>query len=232
MTSRASRHHNPQPSKPKRTADEILRSLEETLQTVERGLSDFLDTGDPKGRLPGLRNLIVFGRAVTNVLQNLRTPLGSAFDEWYGPIQDEMAGDELLKYFYRLRTEILKEGSIPLGGSSMHIGYLDGQELQSLMRNPPPGARGFFMGDSLGGSGWEVELSDGLTEKYYVALPGDLMVKTNLHFADPPTVHEGQPLTDTSIEALATHYVEYLRRLVREATEKFEAQLGPPQTSV
>jgi hypothetical protein len=63
--------------------------------------------------MPGLRNLIVFGRAVTNILQNLRSVVGAkTFDEWYMPLQEEMRDDELLKYFYELRTEILKEGSL------------------------------------------------------------------------------------------------------------------------
>jgi hypothetical protein len=212
-----------QPPRPERSKDDILQAVTETLRTAERGLSDFLDTGDPNGRLPGLRNLIVFGRSVTNVLQNLRTPVGPAFDEWYSPIQEEMGKDELLKYFYRLRSEILKQGSLPIGGSSVYIEHLDSRELQPLMRNPPLGARGFFIGDQLGGSGWEVALSDGTIEKYYVALPGDLQVTMRLHFADPPTTHGGQPLADTSIEALAEHYVEYLRRLVREGTERFKA---------
>lgn len=160
---------------------------------------------------------------MTNVLQNLRTPLGSAFDDWYAPIRTQMEGDALLKYFYRLRSEILKEGTLPLGGTSMHIEHLDTRELEPLMQNPPPGARAFFMGDQLGGSGWEVGLPDGTTERYYVALPGDLKVKTSLHFSDPPTTHQGETLADTSIEALATHYVEYLRRLVREADAQFRA---------
>jgi hypothetical protein len=204
-----------------RDAAAILRDAAETLETAEIGLSDLLDRGNPPRRMPGLRNLIVFGRAVTNVLQNLRTPVGSAFDEWYGPIRERMANDELLKYFYSLRSVILKQGSMPPVGSSMYIEHLDSQELQPLMENPPPGARSFFIGDRLGGSGWEVELPDGGVEKYYVALPGDLKVTTTLHFDQPPATHAGQSLEDTSIEALARHYVEYLRRLVREATAAF-----------
>src|SRR3954452_21938300 len=72
-------------------------------------------------------------------------------------------------------------------------------------------------------AGWEVELPDGSTDKYYVALPGDLQVTTTLHFDRPPITHAGQPLEDTSIEALAQHYVDYLRRLVHEATATFDA---------
>src|SRR5205085_500431 len=129
----------------------ILRDAAETLETAEVGLSDLLDRANPPRRLPGLRNLTVFGRAVTNVLQNLRTPAGVAFDDWYAPIQTQMANDELLRYFYRLRSVVLKEGSVPPIGSSMYIEHLDMREFQPLMAHPPRGARSFFMGDQLGG---------------------------------------------------------------------------------
>lgn len=58
-------------------------------------------------------------------------------------------------------------------------------------------------------------------EKYYVALPDHLKVTTNLHFDQPPATHAGESLEDTSLEALAQHHVEYLRRLVSEATAIF-----------
>jgi hypothetical protein len=206
-----------------RDAAAILRDAAETLETAEIGLSDLLDRANPPRRVPGLRNLIVFGRAVTNVLQNLRTPVGPGFNEWYAPIQQQMANDELLTYFYRLRSVVLKQGSMPPVGSSMNVEHLDSGEIQAVMQHPPLGARGFFIGDVLGGSGWEVELPDGSTDKYYVALPGDLQVTTTLHFDRPPITHAGQPLEDTSIEALAQHYVDYLRRLVHEATATFDA---------
>jgi len=212
-------------SKPRDTAT-ILSNLNETLRTAEIGLSDFLDTENPGRRLPGLRNLTVWGRAVTNVLQTLRTPVGLAFDKWYAPIQAEMAEDELMKYFYRLRSEILKEGNMPPLGSSMYIEHLDSRDLQPLMQNPPPGARGFFVGDQLGGSGWEVELPDGTIEKYYVALPENVKIESSLHFDQPPQTHANAPLADTSAEALARHYVDYLRRLVRQASTTFADSPG------
>ena len=61
--------------------------------------------------------------------------------------------------------------------------------------NPPEGANGFFIGDNLGGSGWEVYLPDGSTEKYYVAMLDEIQsqIQVNLHFPDPPKRHDGQP---------------------------------------
>ena len=170
-----------------RDASAILQDAAETLRTAEWGLADLLGK-DPRRRMPGLRNLIVFGRAVTNVLQNLRSVVGKEnFDAWYSERQDEMRRDELLRYFYERRSEVLKEGTLGQVGSSVYIEELNSAELQPLMQNPPPGARGFFIGDQLGGSGWEVALPDGTTDKYYVALPEDLSrrIKTALHFRTP-----------------------------------------------
>ncbi len=208
-----------------RDIDAILRDAFETLQTAEWGLADVLGA-DPRRRMPGLRNLIVFGRAVTNVVQNIRSAVGGDhFDAWYSPLQDEMRQDELLRYFYQRRSEILKEGSVGQVTTSMHISQLNTSELQPLMQNPPPGAKGFFIGDQLGGSGWEVELPDGSITKYYVALPEDLSrrITTRLHFSDPPSTHKGRSLADTSIEALAQHYVAYLRTLLEAAQQHFAA---------
>jgi len=55
----------------RRTTTDIIRSAEETLKTAEQGLEDLIK-GPPQRKLSGLRNLIV-GRAVTNILQNLRS---------------------------------------------------------------------------------------------------------------------------------------------------------------
>ena len=109
-----------------RTTTDIIRSAEETLKTAEQGLEDLIK-GPPERKLSGLRNLIVFGRAVTNILQNLRS-IESDFDAWYER--------------YRIPEDLTRFGP------------------------PPPNAKGFFIGDNLGGSGWEVKLPDGSIEKY------------------------------------------------------------------
>ncbi len=200
----------------------ILRAVDDTLQTAEFGLAD-LSASDPRRRVAGLRNLIVFGRAVTNVLQKLKTPLGTAFDDWYLSVQQRMRDDELMKYFYKLRSEILKEGSIGPLSTHTHIGSLGPADMQLLQEGAPPGAKAFFMGDRLGGDGWEVELADGTKETYYVTLPGEIDATTSLHFKDAPTEHQGEQIEDTSIGALAARYIAYIRQLVSEASKRFGA---------
>ena len=67
----------------KKTTSQILQQAEDTLFTAALGLAH-VNGNDARARVAGLRNVIVFGRAVTNVLQNLRST-EPEFDEWYKP---------------------------------------------------------------------------------------------------------------------------------------------------
>jgi hypothetical protein len=174
--------------------------------------------GPPERRLAGLRNLVVFGRAVTNSLQNLRST-ESDFDIWYNKYEVEMKNDSLMKYFYNLRSQILKEGSLETS-TWTYIRRLQFPEDLARFGSPPQNAKGFFIGDNLGGSGWEIQLPDGSIEKYYVELPPDIG-STTLYFPDAPKRHLGQEIKDTSIPNLAKMYTDYLRQLVVAAKERF-----------
>jgi hypothetical protein len=204
-----------------RTVESVLNDAAQTLATAEFGLAD-LTGADPRRRMPGLRNVVVFGRAVTNILQNLRSVVGRQdFDEWYVPWQQRMAADELLKYFYNLRTEILKKGNLQAVNSAEI--KLTGLDMREMMRSPPPGAIRFFIGDELNGNGWMVTLPDGSVEKYYVALPPQIQSRViqRFLFPDAPQSHAGQQVEDTSVENLAKLYVEYLQNLLAEARKQF-----------
>jgi hypothetical protein len=83
------------------------------LRVVRQGLRDMEETEHDRVLL-GFFSVVVFGRAVTNALQNLRTFDERAFDEWYEPWQREMRNDPLLRWFYKLRTDILKGITPPI----------------------------------------------------------------------------------------------------------------------
>lgn len=86
------------------------------LQLVEMGLSDIDDPDMIFLRIMrGLYNIAVFGRAVTNALQGLRRYDRQAFDEWYTPWLAEMTDDPLCRFFYVLRTDLLKKTEIRFG---------------------------------------------------------------------------------------------------------------------
>ena len=198
---------------------ETLSRAKETLSTARLGLTDVL-SGRPERRLGGVRNLIVFGRAVTNVLQNLRST-EPTFDAWYQPFVDQMRADPLLRYFYQLRSEILKEGKLPTD-ASVHIHNFSFPGDIQRLGPPPAGAKSFFIGDQSGGSGWEVELPNGTTEKFYVDIPGDL-VTSAIHLPEAPESHLGNPLPDKRIETLSRLYFDYIERMFLNAQSAFPA---------
>jgi hypothetical protein len=197
-----------------RTTREILQHAEETLFTARLGL-DHLRGEDPKARIAGLRNVVVFGRAVTNVLQNLRST-EPTFDAWYQPQVELMRADPLLRYFYELRSKILKQGSVAVGSSMT----FSGDPMALIQRfKPPPRAKAFFIGDNVGGSGWEVETDDGSTEKFYVTIPGDvpgMKLDMNIHLTDAPDQHKKLPAPDVCEEFLGK-----LSTLLSDAKTRF-----------
>lgn len=202
-----------------RDAQDILQKAGESLQTAAMGLKD-LTGPEPERRLMGLRNLVVFGRSTTFILQTLRGVDRERFNAWYAPFEKEMRDDVLMQYFAELRNTILKEGGPPTT-RAVSIEHLDTRDLRPLMENPPPGAKGFFIGDQLGGSGWEIEFPGGRIEKYYIQLPSAVRMETTFHFLDPPTQHLGQNIGDVSVPSLGRLYLEYLSRLVIDAEREF-----------
>ncbi|QGX40552.1 hypothetical protein [Permianibacter aggregans] len=200
---------------------EVIRRAEEILQTAWHGYEDLV--GNNKGRrFTGLRNLIVFGRSVSFVIQNLRTPVGDKrFDTWYEKKQGEMKSDPIMKYFVSVRNEILKEGKLGIS-TAAHIHHFSSEVMRKL-GTPPPGANSFFIGDQFGGSGWEIEMPDGATEKYYVELPASV-AEVKQQFIDLP-VPEDDELKSKSVEELSKYYLEKVELLLDDARSEF---LGEP----
>lgn len=195
----------------------ILDRARETLRAAELGL-ERVKLEEGPDRLVGLRNLIVFGRSVTNVLQNLRST-DVDFDDWYTPYREEMEADPLLSYFYDRRSEVLKEGKLETTASA-YINELNLPQDLQRMEPRPPNVTGFFIADQYGGSGWEVETQEGEIEKYYVKLPDDVG-EVSMHLPEAPTEHLGEDFPDTRVKALAEAYYNYLEELVESAEEEF-----------
>lgn len=193
----------------------ILSDTRETFETVKIALHD-LTHGVPNRRRPALRNFVVFSRAITNILQRLRSVV-SDFDNWYQPYQKEMANDKTMKAFYKLRSEILKEGKLCTTSASF-ANILTPQILEQ-QAPPPKGAKAFFMGDENGGDGWEVKLPDGTVVKYYVKLPSQIG-GSFLYFQNGPgSPNDGGP--GEPINDLAQYYYDYLEKMLLDAERKF-----------
>jgi len=216
--------------------------ISETLSRIQRrseGLARLSDSliNPPAGQLRDTVNRVaVEGRAITNIIQNLR---GKAvgFDDWYQVKVQEMANDKLLRFFYQLRTASLKQGkdgisSVSIspqpgakitlaGGSGIKVEWeqADGSCV-SHFYSSPEGTTSQFIGDSEGGAGFIVTTADGRSIKKYVHIPTEV-ADINALFCDPPTVHRGEDLTDSSARALCILYITYLQELAHEASQRF-----------
>ncbi len=207
-------HSTPSPYGSDAEIVEVLRNTRSTLRRAELALEGFPNVPDRERAVAAMHNVVIMGRAVTNVLQNLRSKV-QGFDDWYSSWKEEMSRDPLLRYLYKLRTEILKRGKEGTTNTTMVHSFSS-----SDIPPAPPNAVGFFIGDQNGGSGWEVRLEDGTIQKIYVALPED-KVRSWLGFEDFPGEHLGSPIADDSLENVCQLYVQYLRRLVEAAERRF-----------
>lgn len=198
-----------------KTTKDILQKTKDALKAAELGLDDVVKD-DPNRRASGLRNVVVFGRSVTNILQNLRSTEPS-FDDWYRKYREEMEKDELMRYMYELRSIILKEGELQTS-SSVYIRKLNTNDVSRFPR--PPNAIGFFVGDGLGGSGWQVKMPDGSIERYYVDLPEETC-EVNLNFRNAPKMHRGKDIEDNRVQHICLLYVTYLRDMVSDVYRVF-----------
>lgn len=199
-----------------RKADEILTNAFDLLGTAKAGV-DMLHATDPSQRKLGIRNLAVFGRAITNVLQQLRS-FSSDFDSWYEPWVERMKNDPIVSHFYKIRSEILKEGKLSTNVSTQ-LRSFNPVALMAVVPKPP-GATSFFIGDTNGGSGWEVPSSTGEILNFYVDLPKDLPgidIEVSMHFADASPEIEAANIVD-----LSDHYYEELRQICEDAKHKFK----------
>jgi hypothetical protein len=199
-----------------KSIQDVFWKTDAVLATAKYGLS--MATGpDATVRMIGVHNVAV-GRAVSNALQNLRTVCGTNFDAWYADIQAEMKASELCRYFIELRNEILKEGPPEPTGTSVYVAHFSSEDVNRFPQ--PPGATNFILGDRIGGNGWLVQLPDGTTQMFYVAVPPDL-VTNYLHLPDPPKSHLNGTISDTSIGNLATIYLGYLESIVESTKAHF-----------
>ena len=188
-------------------ASSIIANATSQLRVAQIGLKDFSGS-DPQRRIAGFRNAVVFGRAVTNVLEHLRSKVQD-FDAWYRPRSAELGADEGFSTLYALRSEILKEGT-GNPAVSIHIENLNTSDLKPLMDNPPEGAEGFFIGDETGGSGWMIRNPDGEPEKFYVALPSSVMITASHHIGG-----------EVAVDLLA-RYLNRMGDLIAEAKTHFD----------
>lgn len=166
-----------------------------TLMTVQTALNAVLNPGDLHVRVAGIEQIVVFGRAITNVLQNIRGHNREGFDEWYGPWQEEMKADPLCLFFYKARSVLLKEGKLDYGMRTVRL--KNGVPLETP--GPPVIVHTF-------------------TEP-------EPPVAVWILFIHPPEEHLGRNIRGQPVEAICRMYVEYLQRMVSDAANHFDSPL-------
>lgn len=199
-----------------RTPGEIISDAKQALQTARFGLEDVSD-GPPHRNIAGIGNVATYGRATTRILHKLKS-CDVEFTEWYQSYLEEMEEDPLMNYFWELRNEVLKEGSDSIGWEIYISKFEYPKDLES--HEEPENAKSFFIGDELGGLGWEVEMPDGSTDKHYIDPPSDLVESTPV-LPDAPNEHLGQDISHASADELCEMYIDYLRDMVADADERF-----------
>jgi hypothetical protein len=148
-------------------AREYLSRTREVLDTAFQGY--FVLKDQPTRRSAGFRNVIVFGAHVRKVLETLPSD-GGEFDKWYKPIRKEFKNSVLMKLFDQLLEQVRKRDAAGVDSKARVVGFNYPADVPKLGKRPA-NARELFMGDELGGVGWEVELLPGVVEKYYAILP-------------------------------------------------------------
>lgn len=199
---------------------EMFQQIDKTLMTVRTGI-DLYNEKDLQKKDAGLRNAIVFGRAVTNALQKLRGNLNKEeFNRWYESWQTKMKSDPGMKQLYMMRSQILKEGILD-ADHGMSIERLDSDNLVDVLKLAPPGTESFFIGDQTGGSGFIVKTVSGEEEKYYIELPESIIARPILEIKELPpyTTYDGSYIENT--DQLLDYYYQFLTIMVNDAKLHF-----------
>ncbi|MCF7747502.1 hypothetical protein GLP43_07970 [Sulfitobacter sp. M39] len=200
---------------------EIIDRAELVLRAAYAGLEMMRLSSGAKKDL-GLRNVLTFGRSVTFVVQNLSSK-SEVFEEWYKPHQDKLKSDPVFSFFRDARNNLEKQGRLEVS-TSAQIKRFGDAEMNALSAEKPPGATGFFIGDQLGGSGWEVPLPNGETIKFYVDMPSDVAVVEQTFAGDLAEKYLGK--CDKTALELCERYLAGLSEIVDGAREHFLNQ--PP----
>jgi hypothetical protein len=230
MTSRAERHRREKAEPQKQSTSsgpdlprhQIIANAREMLKMAREGLADATGA-DPKKRRAGLMNMLTYGRSVTFAMQKMKS-VDPSFDAWWKPYQERMADDPLMKDFNRRRVDVVHAGDLyttnrMVFGSKGPLNM--GAVLQELRQHAPPNTIATFFGDEHGGTGWEVQLPDGTTEKVYFQLPDEVDIVHEYRLPDPPIEHDGQPIEDTSLANLGRLYLGMLATIVDAFAARF-----------
>lgn len=195
--------------------EETIKNIFEALRNLKFSLDGYENNHD-HNKIIYLRNFITTARTVTFIIQYLKSDVGKqVFEDWYSPWQEKMKQDEILKTFKDLRNEIEKQGKLDTS-LSMKIDHLNSNDLQPLLADPPPFSKGFFIGDKIGGSGWEIDYGKGIKDTIYIDLPDTVKIQTDLSVDKLTALNIG----NNTLEIM-NYYYSFLYIIADDARKKF-----------
>jgi hypothetical protein len=201
-------------------AREVLARAAIALQDAKQALDDYTGT-DLNRKATGFRNLTVWTRAIPHILEGLRKIDAGRFDAWFAPYKADWTNEPLIGYFRDLRNDLLKEGRPPIGSPVVIINHASTGDMVRQLGSRPDGATGVFVGDELGGIGWEIELPDGTIERLYVTVPeADIHARVGvIDYPPPPNTFQGRDVK--SLEEALRLYIEYMGGMIASARSAF-----------
>lgn len=204
------------------SAEDVLQRARLRLDDARLALANYQSQTKVDDRLRSMRYLVRDTREITFALLKLSgvEGIGSKWDEWYAPYSQEMASDPLLRAFVNLRNYYEKQGGVSPGGVIVSIDHLNTKEIRYYFL-PPAGASGFFIGDHLGRSGWEISRPNGKIERRYVELPSHWGIRATYRLRENPETHFGQDIRNKPIEDLADLVISYFERMLEDAEAEF-----------
>jgi hypothetical protein len=192
----------------------FLQHARDALDAAFQGY--FVVKDQPTRRMAGFRNVIVFSEIVREALENLPGD-GGGFDRWYKPIRKELRASTVTRLFAELYAEIRKREAAGVDSKARVVGFSYPADVPKLGKRPAH-ARELFMGDELGGVGWEVEVLPGVVEKYYAILPAAYgTVEEFLSFtAVVQTSRDPRPIDAARV---CEQFIVMLEKIVRGAAQ-------------
>lgn len=195
-----------------------LNNIKEAIRELEYEFNLYKNSNN-HNKIVHMKNFITRGRSVTFIIQNLKSVVEvETFNNWYIPWQNKMKQNEILKVLVTMRNEIEKQGKIETS-VGVYIEKLDSNDID--LSNPPSNAVSYFIGDQIGGSGWEIELEDGCKEKIYVDLPGGINVDINLNISELESTAQKLGINGTTQDILE-YYLEFLKEISSDAIDTFQ----------
>jgi hypothetical protein len=186
-----------------------MNRISDTEQRFADALRAYEAAPEPNAKRMALGNCLVWGRAITNVIQNARS-VWSGFEEWYARHAQVLKDDQRFRAFYQMRTEVLKRGHTAARAAALV--WDEKNELFDALLPIPEGAVSAVLFDpETRFFGWIVRRDDAKEERVERKLPESVKIDEFLVFSSDG-VSPGTWNVDKALQA----YADLLRSMAGE----------------